>query len=340
VSRVITLHREARQFGPDGHAYLRYWNIKGKREAVLPIPPALSEQLDRHEALLRERYPAGTAEQHVDLRDLAAPGEQHRLSLASALLRPREPGTRSRRPPGSSSAVLLPDTRYDRGVRPGAIEGVRRIPRGRAYSVCVEGDRRAARAALVVLCVLVSVGGGAVGVPPARAGVASVPGLTVYTDQLAGPPLMGLGVELDPYDTVAPDQINWPLLSQRLEFMRPGFVRVTLGVAYCVAGGGQLAVVFPRRGGVSLIATTARGYRLGGIGPGTTVPSLRRRYPRGALRAVGRRLLVTPAGWVFIVRSGRVTALALIGRSVLAKPGALQAAVRLAALDDLGSRSS
>jgi hypothetical protein len=40
---MITLHRGGREFGPDGHAYLRYWNIKGKREAVLPIPSALSE---------------------------------------------------------------------------------------------------------------------------------------------------------------------------------------------------------------------------------------------------------------------------------------------------------
>jgi hypothetical protein len=47
---------------------------------------------------------------------------------------------------------------------------------------------------------------------------------------------------------------------------------------------------------------------------------------------VGRRLFVTPSGQVFIARSGRVTAVALIGRSVLAKRGALQAAVRLAAL--------
>ena len=52
------------------------------------------------------------------------------------------------------------------------------------------------------------------------------PKLTVFTDQLAGPPLMGLGAELDPYDTVAPDQINWSLLTQRLAFMRPGFLRV------------------------------------------------------------------------------------------------------------------
>jgi hypothetical protein len=101
---------------------------------------------------------------------------------------------------------------------------------------------------------------------------------------------------------------------------------------YCVAGGGQLAVVFPRREGASMIATTARGYRLDGIGPGSSLARLERRYGRTGLRAVGSRLLVTPTGRVFIVRSGRVMAVALVGRSVLAKPGALQAAVRLAAL--------
>jgi hypothetical protein len=101
---------------------------------------------------------------------------------------------------------------------------------------------------------------------------------------------------------------------------------------YCVAGGGQFAVVFPRRGGASLIATTARGYRLRGIGPGASLRSLQRRYGRGALQTVGNRLLVTPAGQMFIVRSGHVTAVALVGRSELAKRGALHAAVKLAAL--------
>ena len=60
VSSVITLRRDARQIGPDGHPYLRYLNIKGKREAVLPIPPTLSDQLDRQEQFLRDRYPDGT----------------------------------------------------------------------------------------------------------------------------------------------------------------------------------------------------------------------------------------------------------------------------------------
>lgn len=101
---------------------------------------------------------------------------------------------------------------------------------------------------------------------------------------------------------------------------------------YCVAGGGQFAVVFPRRGGASLIATTGRGYRLDGLGPGASLSSLQRRFASAGLRAVGSRLLVTPAGQLFIIHAGRVTATALVRRSVLAKPGALQAAVRLAAL--------
>jgi integrase len=60
VSSVVTLTRDARELGPDGHPYLRYFNIKAKRQAMLPIAPALSEQLERQEALLAERYPEGT----------------------------------------------------------------------------------------------------------------------------------------------------------------------------------------------------------------------------------------------------------------------------------------
>lgn len=102
--------------------------------------------------------------------------------------------------------------------------------------------------------------------------------------------------------------------------------------SYCVDSGGKLAVVFPRHGGASLIATTASGYRLGGVGPGASLSTLERRYSGAPLRTVGSRFLVTSTGDVFVVGSGRVTAVALVKRSVLAKPGALQAALRLAAL--------
>jgi integrase len=60
VSSVVTLARDARQLGPDGHPYLRDVNVKAKREAMLPIALALSDQLERQEALLAERYPEGT----------------------------------------------------------------------------------------------------------------------------------------------------------------------------------------------------------------------------------------------------------------------------------------
>ena len=43
VSSVVTLLRDARMVGSDGHPYLRYWNIKAKRQAALPIPRVLSE---------------------------------------------------------------------------------------------------------------------------------------------------------------------------------------------------------------------------------------------------------------------------------------------------------
>jgi len=60
VSSVVTLPREALQVGPDGHPYLRYWNIKLRREAMLPIPPVLADQLRRHEQHLRTEHPNGT----------------------------------------------------------------------------------------------------------------------------------------------------------------------------------------------------------------------------------------------------------------------------------------
>ncbi|MGE0141018.1 MAG: tyrosine-type recombinase/integrase [Ilumatobacteraceae bacterium] len=60
VSSLITLPRDTLRIGPDGHPYLRYWNIKSKREAMLPVPPQLAAQLERHEAHLCEHYPDGT----------------------------------------------------------------------------------------------------------------------------------------------------------------------------------------------------------------------------------------------------------------------------------------
>jgi hypothetical protein len=52
VSSVVTLPRVALQIGSDNHPYLRYVNVKLRREAVIPIGPALVEQLRRQEESL------------------------------------------------------------------------------------------------------------------------------------------------------------------------------------------------------------------------------------------------------------------------------------------------
>ncbi len=60
VSSLVLLRRDALQEGSDGHPYLRFDNVKLSREAVIPIAPALAEQLRRQEAHLRRLYPDGT----------------------------------------------------------------------------------------------------------------------------------------------------------------------------------------------------------------------------------------------------------------------------------------
>jgi hypothetical protein len=99
---------------------------------------------------------------------------------------------------------------------------------------------------------------------------------------------------------------------------------------YCVTGGGEVAAVFARRGGVSLIASTAAGYRPRGIGVGSSVAGLERRYGRSALRPVGRGLLVSAGGTVFIVRAGHVAAVGVAAPALLAHPRSLRSAVRRA----------
>jgi len=57
VSSVVMLMRDALERGPDGQPYLRYFNLKCSREAMLPIPSLLAGQLARHEAHLAESFP-------------------------------------------------------------------------------------------------------------------------------------------------------------------------------------------------------------------------------------------------------------------------------------------
>jgi len=52
ISSIVTLARDALEIGTDGHPYLRYLNVKLRREAVIPIGPGLHDQLRRQEELL------------------------------------------------------------------------------------------------------------------------------------------------------------------------------------------------------------------------------------------------------------------------------------------------
>lgn len=62
VSSVVTLRRDALQIGSDNHPYLRYRNVKLRREAVLPIGPVLQEQLTRQEQYLTDTHAANGTE--------------------------------------------------------------------------------------------------------------------------------------------------------------------------------------------------------------------------------------------------------------------------------------
>jgi len=60
ISSIVTLTRDALEIGTDGHPYLRYLNVKLRREAVIPIGPVLHEQLERHEQFLTDTLGVGT----------------------------------------------------------------------------------------------------------------------------------------------------------------------------------------------------------------------------------------------------------------------------------------
>ncbi|HWF71899.1 MAG TPA: hypothetical protein VG186_01065 [Solirubrobacteraceae bacterium] len=99
---------------------------------------------------------------------------------------------------------------------------------------------------------------------------------------------------------------------------------------YCVIGGGQVGVVLTRRDAVSLVLSTAAGFRLRGIGPGSSLATVERRYGRAALHADGRGLVVTSGGGVFAVRAKQVQAVGLATAALIAHPGALRDAAKLA----------
>ncbi|HWF49520.1 MAG TPA: hypothetical protein VG294_02655 [Solirubrobacteraceae bacterium] len=99
---------------------------------------------------------------------------------------------------------------------------------------------------------------------------------------------------------------------------------------YCVTGGGSVAAVLTRRDLVSLVLSTAAGYRLRGIGPGSSLATVQRRYRRSELHAVGRGLVVTSGGAIFVIQATRVQAVGLATPALLANRHSLRGAVKLA----------
>jgi hypothetical protein len=97
---------------------------------------------------------------------------------------------------------------------------------------------------------------------------------------------------------------------------------------YCVTGGGGVGLVLTRRDVVSLVLSTAAGYRVRGVGPGTPVATLERRYARGDLKAVGQGLLVSSGGVVFVTRAQAVEAVGLATPALLADHRSLRGAVK------------
>jgi hypothetical protein len=105
---------------------------------------------------------------------------------------------------------------------------------------------------------------------------------------------------------------------------------------YCVKGGGSVLLAFTSSSRVGFAATTAKGHKRAGIGRGSTLKSLRRKFPKlrtvlpGVYRVAGsakanRHLL-------FGVRSGKVTFVAVADSKLIAKPKTLRTQLRRAAL--------
>jgi hypothetical protein len=113
-------------------------------------------------------------------------------------------------------------------------------------------------------------------------------------------------------------------------------MRTARGVLrYCVKGGGSVLVAFDSKGRVSLAATTAKAHRRLGIGRGSSLKSLQRRFG-GRLRSSVpgvRRVSSGPSRQLlFGVRRGKVTFVAVADRSLLGSRSALRTQLRRAVL--------
>jgi hypothetical protein len=104
---------------------------------------------------------------------------------------------------------------------------------------------------------------------------------------------------------------------------------------YCVKGGGSVLAAFTKKGRVGFAATTAKSHKRQGIGRGSTLRALRRKY--------GKRLRVTVPGvyrvrakgsqhLLFGTRRGKVTFVAVADSNLVLRRTALRTQLRRAAL--------
>jgi hypothetical protein len=113
-------------------------------------------------------------------------------------------------------------------------------------------------------------------------------------------------------------------------------VRTARGVLhFCVKGGGSVLAAFTSAGRVGFAATTARGHRRLGIGRGSSLKALRRRFAtrlRTVVAGVYRVSAKSSPHVVLGTRGGKVTFVAVADRGLLANRKALRTQLRRAAL--------
>jgi hypothetical protein len=105
---------------------------------------------------------------------------------------------------------------------------------------------------------------------------------------------------------------------------------------YCVKGGGSVLAAFDARGRVALAATTAKGHQRLGIGRGSPLRSLQRRFGRRLRSAAIPGVRCVSSGssrrLLFGVRKGKVTFVAVADTTLLRSRSALRTQLRRAAL--------
>jgi hypothetical protein len=104
---------------------------------------------------------------------------------------------------------------------------------------------------------------------------------------------------------------------------------------YCVMGrrkSDRVLAVFARRGGLRLIATSARGHSARGVRPGSRVSKLRRAYRDARKAARGTYFTSKSTRVVFGTRRGRVSFIAVVDRRLVKNARLLRAYLRQARL--------